>query len=226
MQRSEDRAFPPVVMGRGAIPSASPGPTAEIVLRAGDGVAVLVNPAASTREGRTTDAQSALRRLTGDERIVINRRPSGRPALCPPFPELGVSLSHRDGALLAAFSPTVRVGTDIEPDDATLDARTLAADHFTPREAHAVAALSAAGARELFLRLWVAKEAALKLTGRGIHDGLHWPDLSAQSATLMTGDAAAEVAGDVPYAAAVAIVVRRLERPGSPALYCALAVER
>ena len=123
----------------------------------------------------------------------------------------------------AAFSPDGPVGADIELDDADLDAARLAADHFAPGEASAVAAASGPARRDLLLRLWVAKEAALKLTGRGIHDGADEPDLSGVLATLAhDGAAIALPAGRrLP---ALSLAVRRLSCPGPVMVYCALAV--
>ncbi|MBN9062388.1 MAG: hypothetical protein BGP06_06000 [Rhizobiales bacterium 65-9] len=155
--------------------------------------------------------------------IAVGRRPSGRPRLDAPDAELGVSLSYRDGALLVGYSPTHQVGVDIEPDDEALDVQSLARDHFAPREAVAVASMkSIAAQRDLFLRLWVAKEAVLKATGRGVHDGLDQPDFGGSLAALGADREAVpfDASSRVP---AGSVIVARVAAADAPALYLALA---
>jgi 4'-phosphopantetheinyl transferase len=122
---------------------------------------------------------------------------------------------------LAAFSPEKAVGADIEIDAPEIEAQRLAADHFSPGEAAALTALGEATARDLFLRLWVAKEAALKVTGRGIFDGVGEPDLAAHIARLSKDDAEVRLS-ESPRLPALTILTRRLELPGRPAIYCGL----
>jgi 4'-phosphopantetheinyl transferase len=161
-----------------------PGPATSLgapaILRLADALAVVVPLAATAASRRDATAEAALSAATGRADIRILRRPSGRPALAPPYPELAVSLSARSGRLAAAFSPTARVGVDIEPLAAVheSDVARLASDHFGRGEAARIGALGPAAARNLFLKLWVAKEAVLKITGRGVYDGLNEPDLS------------------------------------------------
>lgn len=168
-----------------AQPSVAGSPVA--TLRIGRSAAALLTCHATQPFERDQIATSALRALAGDECLTIARRPSGRPRLLPPYPELGVSLARRPGMLLAGFSPDLQIGVDVELASPNLDPRRLAADHFAPTEAKAVARAddgSPDEALDLFLRLWVAKEAMLKATGRGIYDGVDWPDLSAQIPSL------------------------------------------
>ena len=212
--------------------------SADVVLRIGSAVAVLVDLVASggddgagaklagaaseARAARDALAARALARATGRADIVIGRRPTGRPRLAPPCPELGVSLSARGPVLLAGFSPVGRVGVDLEALEGgtVADPQRMARDHFAPGEAAAVAALATAAARDLFLRLWVAKEAALKLTGRGVYDGLALPDLTGRIARLMSGGVIETRVGD---ADAVRIAVAARSTAVGP-LLCALAV--
>lgn len=201
-----------------------PAPTGTIVLRVGDACGVLLSTAARNALERTATAQAALRAHTGRADIMIGRRSSGRPNLAPPYPELGGTLSHRDDLILAGFSPTQRVGADIEIDTPALDARQLAADHFTQAEAAAIRRLVDAAARDAFLRLWVAKEAALKLTGRGIYDGLDEPDLAPHIDVLMRDDLTIDVAASARLPA-LQLTVCRVALTGRPDIYCALAVE-
>lgn len=155
--------------------------------------------------------------------IIVSQRPSGRPKLDAPHPELGVSLSYRDGALLVGYSPARNVGVDIEPDDETLEPLQLARDHFAAAEAEIIAReKSAAAQRDLFLRLWVAKEAALKATGRGVYDGLDEPDFSGALVTLCNDGAVVSFTAS-PRVPAGMVAVMRVALRNGPMLYLGLA---
>lgn len=186
-------------------------------------MAVLVGGIDDGAPQRTDAAERVLREQSGRSDIVIGRRPSGRPRLAPPYPELAVSLSHRNDLLLAAFSPTASVGADIEIDAPDLDAPRLARDHFTAGEARAIASLTSAAGRDLFLRLWVGKEAALKTSGRGVFDGAAEPDLAAHLADLARDGVEIALPAST-HLPALTLVVRRLVLPKRPAIYCGLAV--
>ena len=199
-------------------------PTAA-VLCAGDALAVLIE-AAQDPAARRTAIESALHSATGRHDIRIGVRASGRPRLEAPYPELGISMAHRGALVLGGFSPAHDVGVDIEIDDASLDVDRLARDHFNPLEAAAVAECSAAEARDLFLQLWVAKEAALKVTGRGIFDGLSEPDLvSIVPLLTVTGTGDNLVQAMLPASSRVPALdlgLRRMRWKGRY-IYCALA---
>ncbi|AYG70268.1 MULTISPECIES: 4'-phosphopantetheinyl transferase superfamily protein [unclassified Rhizobium] len=198
-------------------------PRSEVVLRVADAVAVLVRAAPGGREERDRAAEAALRSAAQRDDLVICRRPSDRPALKPPHHELGVSLSHRDDLLLAGFSPDSAVGVDIEIEDINgFDPTAFAADHFSQGEAAAIAGLDSDAAREVCYRLWVAKEAALKISGRGVFDGLDEPDL-AKHLDLIRIDGATirlEAGSRLP---SIAVSVTRLAGPTDQPIYCALA---
>lgn len=197
---------------------------AAVVLAIGSAIAVLANEAPAGKAERDVLVQSHLRALTGLVGIVIERRPSGRPRLAAPFPELGISLSSRNARVLAGFSPDRRVGADLEPDMPQIDAPALARDHFTAAEAGFVASRgSAVAARDAFLRLWVAKEAALKITGRGIYDGLAEPDCAVIAEALLRDGVVAELPASSRLPA-VRLAVRACRKDGA-VLYCALAAE-
>ena len=157
-----------------------------IVMRVGPAVGVLLAGAAPDGADHDRLATEALRAVTGLRDLTVARRPSGRPKLMPPYRELAVSLSYRGGLLLAGYGGLHDLGADIEPADGLggSDPYRMAADHFAPEEAAAVQGLNSPAALDLFLRLWVAKEAALKITGRGIYDGLDEPNLAGQLAAL------------------------------------------
>lgn len=200
-------------------------PRSEVVLAVADAVAVLLRLAPSGRVERDEAAQAALRSETQRDDLSIYRRPSKRPALTPPYHELGVSLSHRGDLLLAGFSPDAPVGVDIEVEDINgFDPIAFAGDHFSKTEAAAVAALGGTIALELCYRLWVAKEAALKISGRGIFDGLDEPDLAKHLDLILIDGATMrlEAGSRLPP---IALTVTRLARPAEQPVYCALARE-
>lgn len=124
---------------------------------------------------------------------MVERRASNRPRLVPPWPELGVSLSHRDDLLLVGFSPSRDVGVDLEVFDETLDVLQLARDHFAADEYIALADQPETSRHDFFYRLWCAKEAVLKATGRGISDGMQQPNFSQAVDTLLLDKAATPV---------------------------------
>jgi 4'-phosphopantetheinyl transferase len=192
------------------------------VLRAADAVAVLLACGDVSEGERDRVASHALCAVVGMRDIVIGRRPSSRPRLYPPYHELGVSMSRRGGLLIAAFCATRPVGVDVELDSPALEPVALSADHFSTGEALAIAALPPPTARDVFLRAWVAKEAALKVTGRGIHDGVDEPDLSGVLDQICQEDAVAllQASARLP---ALHVVTRTLESDGA-SIYCALAV--
>lgn len=114
--------------------------------------------------------------------LQFGREPRGRPYLLPataaaqprtaaasPPPALpDFNLSDTVGGTLVGVACGVRIGVDLERTARTLSHRALAPRYFAPEEAEALAALPEARARQTFLRLWTAKEAACKATGSGI----------------------------------------------------------
>jgi 4'-phosphopantetheinyl transferase len=195
-----------------------------VVLRVGAGIAVLAHGIGEGRAEHDAVATRLLCAAAGRSDIHVTRRASGRPRLEPPLPELGVSLSWRGGLLLVGFDPRVPVGVDLEPatEADVIDPRRMANDHFSKAEAEALAGVPVAAARELFLRLWVAKEAALKLTGRGIVDGMDEPDLAGHLEALAAGDVII-LAGSARLPALQLAVARPQSRGATIAHYCALA---
>jgi 4'-phosphopantetheinyl transferase len=136
-----------------------------------------------------------------------------------------VSLARRRSLMLAGFSPTARVGVDLEIADTgtNIDPVRLAVDHLSTGEAARIAAAPPPEARDLFLRLWVAKEAVLKLTGRGVYDGMHKPDLALALDRLRQDGAEVELPSPDEQGA-LRLAVCRLAGPGSSACYGSLAV--
>jgi 4'-phosphopantetheinyl transferase len=136
---------------------------------------------------------------------------------------LGVSLSHRKDLLLAGFSPTAAVGVDIEIEAAgSFDPIAFAADHFSRGEVDVIATFEADIAKDICYRLWVAKEAALKISGRGIFDGMDEPNLASQIHLIRTDGVAVHLKAGSRLPAMALSVTRLMgltERP----VYCALA---
>lgn len=196
----------------------------ETVLRSGLAIALLAHDSPGDPGARNDFASKMLQRATGLPDIVVCRRPSGRPRLAPPHLELGVSLSRRDRHVLIGFAPDCPVGVDLEIDHGaitpSLDPIRLARDHFSRDEAEVVSSHAPAAARDLFLRLWVAKEAMLKATGRGLFDGLHQPNLAMHVAELRSGMTAPATIGKHFGRIAVAVIPLTMGRWA----YCAMAL--
>ena len=89
----------------------------------------------------------------------------GKPEL-PGALRLRFNLSHSRGIVVAAVSPKLEVGIDVEPLSRQIDGRQLAANVLSQDES---ADLAATGRRsEDFLPRWVMKEALAKATGQGL----------------------------------------------------------
>jgi 4'-phosphopantetheinyl transferase len=187
----------------------------DILLSVGDAIVAYVSPQAD-------DAVIADRLCSVTRRVDIHitRRPSDRPSLAPPYAELGVSIAARGHFRVAAFAPSTRVGVDVEHIDLTLNATRLAFDHFASGEVLWVTAHPDGQRVEAFLRLWCAKEAVLKITGRGVFDGVHEPDLSDVAAGLRI-DGAVQTIPAASDRGPCQVAVRRID-----AHLIALAVER
>jgi 4'-phosphopantetheinyl transferase len=103
--------------------------------------------------------------------VRIERGEHGKPHVADV--PLEFNLSHAGGALVLAVSRRIALGIDLESiRRRTRPAVELARRFFTPAEAGALEALPPGRRQDAFLRLWCAKEAALKAHGRGIGFGL------------------------------------------------------
>lgn len=113
----------------------------------------------------------------------------GRPAL--PGTGVAFSLSHTAGLSAVAATPGTRcyhdIGVDVEASTTVPDVASLGRRVFAPGEQRLLAALSAEQAHEAGLRLWVRKEAALKLAGVGISNGLAELDASTDELVVAGG---------------------------------------
>jgi 4'-phosphopantetheinyl transferase len=103
--------------------------------------------------------------------VRIERGEHGKPRM--DAAELEFNLSHAGGTLLLGVSRRIALGVDLESTRRkTRPAAELARRFFAPAEAKVLAALPQSLQQDTFLRLWCAKEAALKAHGRGIGFGL------------------------------------------------------
>lgn len=166
-----------------------------------------------------------MRCVTNDDGLLVSRRDSGRPKLSPPYCELGIAMSTCRDALLIGFHRDRPVGVDLEAGSA-LDIDEIdrmARDHFTAREAAAIAAAPRGAKSAMFLCRWTAKEAALKVTGRGVYDGLGWPSIDMVAAPHGFEIAHVEVPASV-HAGRLHIGVRRISLTSAGTAWAALCV--
>ena len=84
---------------------------------------------------------------------------------------LHFNISHSGSEVAIAFSASP-VGFDMEVVDRKRDCLAIAGRFFTAKESREVE-MAGDSANELFVRLWTAKEAMLKLSGEGLVGGLH-----------------------------------------------------
>ena len=103
------------------------------------------------------------------EQIHLRYLPSGKPFFHGI--KLHFNLSHTDGKVLAAFAIFL-IGVDIENHSRSVSASKIADRYFHFSERIALATCSEEERRKLFLRMWVQKEATVKMAGDRIASGL------------------------------------------------------
>ena len=122
-------------------------------------------------------ARAGLRALVGsylDEdpaAVAFAPGPHGKPRLEPPS-ELRFSLAHSGELALLAVASERELGVDLEWVGQPRDALGLATRYFTNAERAAIAEAPEAERLAVFYRHWVAKEAFVKATGRGLSASL------------------------------------------------------
>lgn len=139
--------------------------------------------------GSDPDWRGAVRRWAGrfvnSEELVFAYEEFGKPYFqnCP---GLKFSVTHTRDTLCAVFSRG-DVGVDSEFRDRRTRAMSLAERYFQAKETAWLGNQPEADRREIFLNLWTAKEACVKLTGEGIYRGLSkcQVDTSVQPANAM-----------------------------------------
>ena len=102
-----------------------------------------------------------------DVKIEISK--SGKPFFAN-IADLHFNISHSGSEVAIAFS-TQPVGFDMELLNRNRDFRAIADRFFTKQESSEVKG-AGDSAKELFVRIWTAKEAMLKLSGEGLVGGL------------------------------------------------------
>jgi len=102
-------------------------------------------------------------------RIRLRYMPSGKPHFGRKGPSF--SLSHTGGRVLVAFA-RFSIGLDIEKESRFVSVNKIASRYFHSSERLALASCSKEDRQKVFLRMWVRKEAAVKLAGEGIALGL------------------------------------------------------
>lgn len=137
---------------------------------------------ARARSMLSVEARSAFIRGRSGLRLAASRYRACEPAGIgigiadggkPHFSDAGglsFSLSHSGSHVMAVFSGD-GIGFDIERTGSGGDFKAVARRFFRPEEA-ALIESAGSGGRDVFLRIWTAKEAVLKLSGSGISGGL------------------------------------------------------
>lgn len=127
-------------------------------------VARLERPARDLSPARAALAHGLIARRAGcaESDVVLDHDAKGAPRIVAPACDLHLSLAGRDDIVAAAIAED-RIGVDVE---------TLAGSFETPRNIlhpGELVALEAAdaGAHEMLLRIWTAKEAYVKALGEG-----------------------------------------------------------
>ncbi len=87
-------------------------------------------------------------------------------------PPLAFNLSHTRGMVACAVARGADIGVDVEQVDPDLDALSLAARHFSPRENEQLAAVAVDQRAARFVEIWTLKEAFIKATGDGLSQPL------------------------------------------------------
>jgi 4'-phosphopantetheinyl transferase len=99
----------------------------------------------------------------------FERNRYGRPFISSPRSSapLHFSLSHTDGFVACAVSPSERIGIDVEATDRHLSHLAIARAFFAPAELDGINSLPAAQQKDRFFDLWTLKEAYAKARGVG-----------------------------------------------------------
>lgn len=125
---------------------------------------------------RYTLAHAHLRRLLGSRlgldpaTVAFVTGDAGKPDVAPALNPHGLrfNLTHSHDLALVAMAPGRAVGVDVEYIRPMDDIARLAADHFSPSEAAALADVPEAERQRAFFSVWTRKEAFVKALGAGL----------------------------------------------------------
>ena len=106
---------------------------------------------------------------------------NGKPAVIAPR-KLHFNLAHSAERAVYALSAVRPVGIDIEQVTRQVEFEQIARRFFTPKEFADLIALPTARRRRAFYRLWTAKEAVIKATGKGLSQPLDEFEINLASA--------------------------------------------
>lgn len=123
------------------------------------------------REKRDVALRTIAAQYTGKpwDQMRLRRLPGGKPVFEGGVPHF--SLTHTNDKTLAVFA-SCTVGIDIEAINRNISADAIACRYFHQSEYKVLAACSKAYRRLMFFRIWVRKEAAVKMMGEGLALGL------------------------------------------------------
>lgn len=128
---------------------------------------------------RAGDGREVLRRVLAryldsqPDALEFTKDRQGKPRLLAPHDNtILFNWSHCRGLAVIAVARGVDPGVDIERGDRRVSSDAIARRWFTQSEQAQLRTVEPAARREAFLRLWTAKEAVLKATGKGISHGL------------------------------------------------------
>ncbi len=130
----------------------------------------LADPVAAAR---FSAARGLLREMLGaylgiaPREVVLRRERHGKPCLEAPQP-LHFNLSHAGDHLLLAFSPTARLGVDLERVRPLAHTERIARRAFAPDELRSWLALAEHERLAGFFERWTRMEALAKLLGHGV----------------------------------------------------------
>jgi 4'-phosphopantetheinyl transferase len=105
---------------------------------------------------------------TRPDALVIKEMERGKPFI--PDHNLAFNVSHSGDLAIYTFSFTLsRLGVDIEKLDREVEWEQLSQHYFTEGERLELQKVSPDKSRQLFFKIWTAKEARMKLTGEGLY---------------------------------------------------------
>jgi 4'-phosphopantetheinyl transferase len=122
--------------------------------------------------GRVVLRELLRRRLgAGSHAASFRYLPGGKPVLETPGATVHFNLAHSGSVVVVALCGDEPVGVDVERIRPVQHLAAIARSYFTPSERQWLESLEDSARPEGFMRLWTAKEAAVKASGGGISAG-------------------------------------------------------